>query len=697
MITPLRQITLLIITIGFGFFCKLNAQEPKKIDSLRALNATEQDQKKIVENNNQIAYHFGAINIDSSLFYSHKAGQIAKKINFRNGLAVSYSYTARGMLDRGNIPAAIKNFSIAFDLFKKENDSVNLLDCLRGLSYAASYGSSQLKSLDYNLKALNYANGLKDTASLANVYNNIGAIYKKLGNYKSSLFYFKKSLELEYSKKNSRVNDLAVCYSNIGVLKVDNGKFKEAKEEYSNVIKLLPKVEREYLKSYLFLSLAGYYTGVKEFSIAKKYIDSSLALCEKYDFIHIKSRAYRKKAEWYFQQDLFKESIQYYNTCIEYSTAINVYEEFPEIYKKRAEAYAKLGRFKEAFNSLQTANKSIDSLKNNSVASFLTDFEEQSRANEQEKYKIEQSLKEQQLKTAVIKKKNMMLSGIVAIAILVAILGIVLFYLLKVRNKNRLLSEQHKTINNQKILLENNIQILESKEQKLQKVIATKDKLFSIISHDLKSPFNAIVGFSNLLSENYNSYTDEKRKMMIVQIEKASESAFSLLNNLLYWARSQRGFIEINPTSHPLKNLINESIQAYMGAAAIKEIKVNNTVSDDLLVYVDSETIKIVFSNIFSNAIKFNQIGGHIQISAAIHHKMVAICFQDNGVGMDQTVLNGLFQIEISVIKEGTLKEKGTGLGLILCDEFVKRNNGKIEVESEVGKGSGFYIYLPSQ
>lgn len=688
-----------IIAFIFCFCCvyiaELKAQDQLKIDSIQLLNVVEKNPKILVENYNKLSYLFGSINIDSSLFYSNKALLKAEELGYKKELAVAHSYIARGMIEKGNLTGSIENFSKALTLFEAKRDSVNILDCLRGLSYVTSYGASQLKTLNYNLKALSYAEGLKDTITMSIIYNNIGSIYKKLDNYNSALFYFQKSLDLELSKPNSSVSDLAISYSNIGVLKVENNKFNEAEADYVNVKKFVPAVESEYLQSYLFLSLSGYYTGIKEFNSAKKYIDSATTICEKFNFKQIKSRAYRKKAEWYFYQNLFKESITYFNRCLEYSKSIGVYEEFPEVYKKRGEAYSKLGLYKNAFLSLQKANTAIDSLKNNSVASFLSDFDDQLRKNEIEKHKFEQALKDQQLENESTKKKVLIGKALIIILSLLFIIGVVLYYFLKVRKDNKELKQQHETINSQKLLLENNIQKLEVKEEKLQKLNATKDKFFSIIAHDLKSPFNAILGLSKLLAENYNAYNDGKRREMISQIEKASESAFNLLENLLNWARSQRNFIEINIKKYHLKDLVDTSISAYLGAASMKEISVKNMINEKLEVCVDSSTIKIVFSNLFSNAIKFSEVGGEILLTTQLNKNMVEICFQDAGIGMDASILESLFKVEKNVKRIGTLNEKGTGLGLILCQEFVEKNNGKIWVESQEGVGSKFYVSLP--
>ncbi|SDX60465.1 Signal transduction histidine kinase [Lutibacter oricola] len=695
--SPLRQIALFNSLLLLLCFVELNAQDQKKIDSIKSYNLSESNQKILVSNYNKLSYLYGAINLDSSLFYSNKAMTVAKKINFNKGLAVSYSYIARGMIEKGNIKSSLENFDKAIELFKEQQDSINILDSYRGMSYVASYSSSQLSSLDYNLKALNYAEALKDTISMSIIYNNLGSIYKKLDNYKLSLLYFTKSLNIELSTSSSLPEDLAVSYSNIGVLKVENNRVDEAKDDYKNLVEIIPNVKSIYLKAYLHLSLASYNNGTKNFKLAKKYIDSATVICEANDFKPIKSRAYRKKAEWFYYQNKYKESIKQFDKCIDYSKSIGVYEEFPEIYKKQSIAYSKLGLFKKSLESLQKSNTAIDSLKNNSVANLLIDFEDQKRKTELEKLKFEQQLKEHQLENETIKKKILLGRSAVTILILLIIIGIVLYYFFKVRKKNNILKNQHKLIKEQKALLESNIESLELNEKKLKKLNATKDKLFSIIGHDLKSPFNAILGFSNLLVEDYKILNDNQRLNMLNHIEKSTKSTLNLLDNLLDWARSQRGVIQLNKENTNLKELLDSGINPYLSSATIKQITVINNVNPETSVFVDSETIKVVFSNLISNAIKFSHKNSEVVVTSKVKGNLVEICFKDVGIGMDKTIIDGLFKVETSVKRDGTLNERGTGLGLILCEEFIKKNNGNIKVESKENEGSKFCVSLPTQ
>ncbi|WP_320018800.1 ATP-binding protein [Labilibaculum manganireducens] len=680
------------------FFCltfSSTAQnsEQFQIDSLQKQNRIESNQEQLVDNYNQMAYLFGGISIDSSLRYSQKGMLLAQKINYDHGLAVSNLYTARALIQDAKLKPAMENFNKALSQFIQEKDSVNLLDCYSGMSYLASYESNQLKSLNYNLKALEIAEKLKDTTSLSVCCNNIGAIYKRLDNYELALNYFQKSIALEQNSTN--VGDLAISYSNIGVLKVENQKFKEAKSDYLKIKSLLPKIDSKYVLSYLYLSLSGYYNGINNFDSTKYYIDKASEICIKNNYQHILARAYRKQGEMLFKQKKYSESIHVLDKCLKISDSIGVQEEYPEIYKMSAKAYSQIGDHKQAYKSLQKANNAIDSLKSEKVAEYLVEFEEQKAKNEIEKQQLELALKNQQAENAAIIMKNKYTLALLAIVILILSIAVVAFYFLRSKKNNIILKSQHKLINEQKLLLEDNIKKLEVSEENLQKLNATKDKFFSIIAHDLKSPFTAIIGFNNELAHHYNDYNDDERLEMINHVGDASKSTYSLLENLLTWSRSQSGFISLNKEVHLIKNLVEEGILPNMATAEIKKINVLNNIDDAQTVWADKETIKIVVSNLFNNAIKFSNTGGVITLTGKLKNDVFEICIRDTGIGMSEQIMNNLFMIEKNIQRVGTNEEKGTGLGLILCQEFVRKNDGQIWAKSKVGVGTEMYFSLP--
>lgn len=232
-------------------------------------------------------------------------------------------------------------------------------------------------------------------------------------------------------------------------------------------------------------------------------------------------------------------------------------------------------------------------------------------------------------------------------------------------------------------------------ERELKVANATKNKFFSIIAHDLRSPFSSILGFSNLLNSEYENLTDEERKTYIGELSSTSNRTFLLLENLLNWARAQQGGIIINKVSLNLKSFIHKAIDPYLSSAIHKKIEVNSYVPDEIEIEADEYTMLTVIGNIFNNAIKYTYNKGHIDITAKKNKGTIIIFITDSGIGMNQSTMSKLFLLDENVSTPGTNNEQGTGLGLILCHEFVELNGGSLLVESEEGKGSTFSILLP--
>ncbi len=232
-------------------------------------------------------------------------------------------------------------------------------------------------------------------------------------------------------------------------------------------------------------------------------------------------------------------------------------------------------------------------------------------------------------------------------------------------------------------------------ERKLKELNATKDRFFSIIGHDLKSPFNTLMGFSNLLYDNYSSFNDEKRLEYIRYLKSASEQGFTLVTNLLDWSRSQAGKIEVKPEKLNLLSVISSVIELVNHAALVKNITIKADIDPEIQFYADLDMITTIVRNLATNAIKYTFPGGMIQFTAICSQTDVIVSVRDNGKGMPPELSSKLFLIEESISTPGTAQEKGTGLGLILCKEFVEKNNGKIWVESQVDKGSNFSFSLP--
>lgn len=234
--------------------------------------------------------------------------------------------------------------------------------------------------------------------------------------------------------------------------------------------------------------------------------------------------------------------------------------------------------------------------------------------------------------------------------------------------------------------------------QELQALNAAKDQLFSIIAHDLKNPFNVIQSFSELLQRKYHQYTDEKRLKFLAYINETANNTYKLLDNLLTWARSQTGRLVYKPKEFDLSVSVEEIIVLHKHHATKKDIAINNKLTKQCLVYADKNMTDTVIRNLLSNAVKFTPQGGSITINAKQKstdlQSFVEVCVEDSGIGMPASKQKNLFKTGLHNSSLGTDNEKGTGLGLLLCKEFVEKNGGSIYFESREGKGSRFFFTL---
>lgn len=239
---------------------------------------------------------------------------------------------------------------------------------------------------------------------------------------------------------------------------------------------------------------------------------------------------------------------------------------------------------------------------------------------------------------------------------------------------------------------------LQLAQQELKQTIASKDKFFSIIAHDLRGPFSGFLGLSELLADEYDMLAKEEISTIATSMNKAAKRLFNFLENLLEWSRSQMGKIEYNPYTFKLHDIVDRYVSLLQATAAEKEIAVYNEVPDDCNCFADTNMLGTVLRNLISNALKFTQPGGKVRIySHTEDENFCAVLVSDTGVGMTDEAKSKVFSIDTKYTTPGTNNETGTGLGLVLCREFVEKQGGKISVESEVGKGATFMFTIPTK
>jgi two-component system, sensor histidine kinase and response regulator len=237
--------------------------------------------------------------------------------------------------------------------------------------------------------------------------------------------------------------------------------------------------------------------------------------------------------------------------------------------------------------------------------------------------------------------------------------------------------------------------ILEAQKNELEALNASKDKFFSIIAHDLKSPFNTLLGFSNVLIEEFDCLSQENVRKFAANIHRSADNLLKLLNNLLQWAQSQTGRIEYRPRNSVICSAVKNVMTLLKPNADEKQVTMVSDIEENAIACFDENMITTVLRNLINNAIKFSNRGDEIRLESALSDKFIELSVSDNGVGINQADVEKLFKIDAKHSTKGTFGEKGTGLGLILCKEFVERHGGKIWVESELKKGTHFKFTLP--
>ena len=236
---------------------------------------------------------------------------------------------------------------------------------------------------------------------------------------------------------------------------------------------------------------------------------------------------------------------------------------------------------------------------------------------------------------------------------------------------------------------------LDNQKKELLELNATKDKFFTIIAHDLKNPFNTVIGLSELLIDRFETYDLKKINEFILQIHRFSNNAYNLLENLLQWAKSQTGKLEVVPEQVNILDLAIDNVTIFHDIAQKKGVNLISNLNNELFAYIDRNMMTTVLRNLISNAIKYTNANDSIYLEAKLNNNFIEISVIDTGIGIPKENIDNIFKIDSNISTQGTAEESGTGLGLIICHEFVEKNGGTIIVKSEEGKGTEFMFTVP--
>jgi signal transduction histidine kinase len=631
----IKKIAILILMFLFANPFYGQNKDNALINSLKIeLNKTKEDTSK-VKILNQLSFLLFETETKHSLRYAYQGLQLAEKLQWKRGMGVAYNNLGLCYWSNSNFPESLKNYYQAHKINDSLNNESEMALTHNGLGLVF-FGLEDFKKASYHFKkALSINEKLKIEKEIPNNLNNIATIYSINKDFAQSLKYYHLAIE-HYAKQKDTIN-IAYCYTNIGNVFIQLKKYQES-------IKVFNKSIAYYNND------NSLYNGYNKVGLGRAYYFLSLGKTNKGDIDY-----------------LLNQSLKNINEAIISFKTNNNPNSLPECYRYYSKVYQEKKDFKKAvlyYKKSTTINNSIYSNNNSNKITALN------IQKEAETYNNQLILKELKLKT-----ETTLVQFIFAITSTVVILLGLFSWLFISKRKNNL--------------------ELQKKNATISTINKQKDKFFSIIAHDLRGPFNGFLGLTELLAEEIDAMEKEEIQFAAATMRSSAINLNRLLENLLEWSRMEQGLIRFDPKENELSTVVTECVITLQDPANKKDIKINTDIPENTFVFADTNILQAVIRNLSSNAVKFTPDGGTILIQAKEDDKSTTISIKDTGIGMNKKMIDNLFRLDVQTNRKGTNDEPSTGLGLILCKEFVEKHGGKIWVESEEGQGSTFYVSFP--
>ncbi|HEY9488458.1 MAG TPA: tetratricopeptide repeat-containing sensor histidine kinase [Chryseosolibacter sp.] len=546
----------------------------------------------------------------------------------------------------------------------------------------------------------------------------IARVFEVVGDYPKSAQFLEQALELD--KEQRSINSVAMILNSLGKVNASRGHLEDALNNYQQVLRYKIDIDKPYEAEALF-NLGHLYTLMGKYADALEAHKKALAVSRTLKDRHSEALSLNDIGVLYGKMKNEDKSLA------NHLVALEIWQELDDK-RGMAESYNNLGwhyfhqqqqdkaissgllalehgresqaqdQIFKSYDLLSQANKELGDYKNSlmykELSLLIHEFiqsEKQERQlletqnryvvgkKETEIQRLEALRVEREKELAAQKKFRNTLFILVALVMVIAGLLFIL-YLVK-RRANRILRAAKKEV--------------QQHNEKLQELNYTKDKFFSIISHDLKGPLNSLTSFSHLLIDHTDKMSKEEIQLLAKDLDKSVKNLLTLLENLLEWSRSQTGSIDFSGEVFDLQELLENNKNLLGPQARNKQISIELDPSEACFVKLHKQSINTVIRNLIANAIKFTPEGGAIRAAIKREGNRLNVVVSDNGVGMTNDVVENLFRLDSKHSTRGTANEKGTGLGLILCREYVEKNGGKISVQSTVGKGSVFAFSFP--
>ena len=608
-------------------------------------------------------------NVSSANNFSDSINYLISKTSDRTKLLQLYDTLSIYYINT-NDTNSIQIAKIRLELALNSNDPKEICEAYETLAFSNRYFGNVYEAIDLHIKELTYREKIDDKKGLAFAYKNLGECYRGLFEYINAFHYLNNSYEL-YKKLDDK-NGLAAVLNRLGAVYYEFNKSNDTTLNYAiESNKYATEVNNLDILSSNYLTIGSVYLKQHDIQKGLSNLFKSLNIIENLESQSLKSLVLKDIADGYSQVGDFTKAINYANRAYQEAIFNNV-----KVYQwLSAKAlyinYEKIGKVDSAYKYLKLTTQLGDLLYNNDKEKLIYQIES--------KYQREQYQKS--IESQNEQKKMIYIIYTITIISILIILALIIFRYKKLRIVNKQLEKKRL--------------IIESQKEELSKSNATKDKFFTILSHDLKSPISSFNNLAEILADDYKTLSEEERINHAKSLKHSSTNVLKLLEGLLAWSLTQTQKLEFYPENIELNEHIKNEISTLQEAAELKNIQILFNDRNPSFVFADPEMVSAILRNLINNSIKFTNINGKININLAEKDNFFEIEIKDNGVGISESDKEKLFKIDVKHSTCGTNSEKGAGIGLHLCKELVLRNNGKIYFESKIDSGSSFFFTLP--
>ncbi len=630
--------------------------------------------------------HYYQQNFRQSQEYYEQALAIYKELNDQEGVASILNNVGTIYERQGDYSQALKKYNESAKAFGqidngKKKETIALAN-IGNVYYTLGRFD---KALEFLSQALSNSEEMNDSAGMAPSFNNIGNIYLSLKDWNTAIDFYTKAEKIHL--KLGEKQKLSTVYNNIGEAYLGLNKIPEALKYNQLSLDIANKTNDSESVISSLINISEIYTSIGEYDQAMQNYKEALRLSNIKPDPILQANIMRGIGALNLKQGDYDAAIVSYKTALSFIEPGGSDILHQEIYAGLSEAWEAKGDFQRAFQYLK---------KHQDISDSIYDKERLNRFNMvRVSFELERTERDNQLlrqqnifSTLALERQQTIRNLLIVISaiILVSLAFLFIMYHSK-KKKNELLALRNHQISQQKEELDK----LYTEQYKLNE---TKAKFFSIVAHDLKSPFQSLLGFSELLSMEYDEFNDEQRLDAIKNMYTVTSDTYKLIENLLEWGRIQTGNANPVPKHINLKDLVESIIPIFAMPLRNKGLTLNLEIPPIIMAYADQNMMSAILRNLLSNAVKFSNPGGTIEIRASSTIDSARLSVKDSGIGISKDVIEKLFTFDPKVRRNGTKGETGTGMGLGLCMEFMLLNNGIIKVESIPGQGSVFTMIM---